>query len=194
MLAGVATPGEPRLTGGMGCRRGLSTDLPPSPVGHVTSHGIGGASWDGRARPERPGTAGLSLGCEGHEGIPQGFGLLGHRCDLAFTVLRFIRVEALLDIRAPMLQQAKTRRASLCAVAVMAFGVPRRLCIRRRRPQALLRVVQSPGGEARATVTRCAPRAPATGLAPEIWCCGHSPSQLQKCLTSANGACPCRSR
>src|SRR5712691_5479780 len=49
---------------------------------------------------------GLSLGCEGHEGIPQCFGLLGHRRDLAFTVLRFIRVEALLDISATVLQQA----------------------------------------------------------------------------------------
>jgi hypothetical protein len=27
MLAGVATPGEPRLTGGIGCRGVLSTDV-----------------------------------------------------------------------------------------------------------------------------------------------------------------------
>jgi hypothetical protein len=27
MLAGVATPGEPRLTGGSSCRRVLSTDV-----------------------------------------------------------------------------------------------------------------------------------------------------------------------
>src|SRR5262245_43333045 len=71
----------------------------------MTSHGIRGAR-GGRARPERPREAVLSLGCEGHEGIPQGFGLLGHRRNLAFTVLRFIRVEALLDISAPVLQQA----------------------------------------------------------------------------------------
>ena len=57
---------------------------------------------EGRARPERPGEAVLSLCCEGHEGIPQGFGLLGHRRQLAFTVLRFIRVEALVDISAPV--------------------------------------------------------------------------------------------
>ena len=60
----------------------------------------------GRARPERPGEAVLSLRCEGHQCIPQGLGLLGHRRDLACTVLRFIRVEALLDISAPVLQQA----------------------------------------------------------------------------------------
>ena len=66
---------------------------------------MGGAR-GGRTRPERLGKAVLSLCCEGHEGIPQGFGLLGHRRDLAFTVLRFIRVEALLDIRAAVVQQA----------------------------------------------------------------------------------------
>ena len=71
----------------------------------MTSHGIGGAI-GGRTRPERPGKAVLSLGGEGHEGIPQCFGLLGHRRDLAFTVWRFIRVEALLDISATVLQQA----------------------------------------------------------------------------------------
>ncbi len=112
------------------------------------SHGIGGAR-GGRARPERPGKAVLALGCEGHEGIPQGFGLLGHRRDRAFTVLRFIRVKALLDISAPVLQQAldepsqcvRRRRDGL-------GGAEARLHPPKEGPQGTLRVVHSPGGEA----------------------------------------------
>jgi hypothetical protein len=65
-----------------------------------------GGTLGGRARLEPPGKAMLSLGCEGHEGISQGFGLLGHRRDLACTVRRFLRVETLLDIRAAVLHQA----------------------------------------------------------------------------------------
>ena len=91
-----------------------------------------GGALGGRARPERPGKVGLSLGCEGHEGIPQGCGLLGQRRDRACTVRRFIRVEALLDGRAAVLPQARAG-ASLCAVAVIAFGVPRRAFIHRKQ-------------------------------------------------------------
>jgi hypothetical protein len=78
---------------------------------------MGGAR-GGRARPERLGEPVLSLGGEGHEGLPQGFGRLGHRRDLACTVWRCIRVEALLDIRAAMAPQALDQR---------------RQCVRRRR-------------------------------------------------------------
>ena len=78
---------------------------------------MGGAR-GGRTRPERLGKAVLALGCAGHEGIPQGFGLLGHRRDLAGTGLRFLRVEALLDIRAAVVQQALDET---------------RQCVRRRR-------------------------------------------------------------
>jgi hypothetical protein len=61
---------------------------------------------EGRARLARPGEEVLALRCEGHQCIPQGLGLLGHRRDLAFTVLHFIGVEALLDVRAAVLQQS----------------------------------------------------------------------------------------
>jgi len=77
-----------------------------------------GGAMGGRARPERPGQAVLSLGCEGHEGLPQGCGLRGQRRDRACTVRRFIRVEALLDRSTAVSQEALDET---------------RQCVRRRR-------------------------------------------------------------
>ena len=103
-MEGVAAVGEPLLTGGVGCRGVRGTDLPLSPCDrwHRTSQGMGDAMGS-RARPERPWAAVLSLRREGYEGIPSRLGLLGHRRDLTFAVLRFVGVEALLDVSAPVL-------------------------------------------------------------------------------------------
>jgi len=67
----------------------------------------------GRARPERPGEAVLSLRHEGHQGISQRLGLLGHRLDLAFVVLGFVVLQALLDVSAAVLQQALDQTSQL---------------------------------------------------------------------------------
>src|SRR5436309_658814 len=67
----------------------------------------------GRARPEGPWAAVVSLRREGHECIPQCLGLLGHRLDLALAVLRFVGVEALLDVSAAVLQQALDQTSQL---------------------------------------------------------------------------------
>ena len=48
----------------------------------------------GRARPEWPGEAVLSLSCEAHIVYPKAVACLGHRRDLVCTVLRCIHVEA----------------------------------------------------------------------------------------------------
>ena len=85
-----------------------------------------------------------------------------------------------------MFQQAIAQTRSLCAVAVMALGVPTRAFIRRKKaPRALCEWCKLRAARRRATVTRWAPgrtRRDRT-FPPEIWCWGHSPSQLQKCFT-----------
>jgi hypothetical protein len=91
----------------------------------------------------------LSLGCEGHESIPQGLGLLGHRRDLAFTGLRFIRIETLWDISAAVSHQAldqtrqfvRRRREGL-------GGAEPHLPPSKEGPPGTLGVVQRAGGEA----------------------------------------------
>ena len=108
-----------------------------------------GGALGGQARPERPGEAVLSLRCEGHQGIPQGLGLLGHRCDLAFTVLRFVGVEALLDVSAPVLQQAIDQTSQLvCGGRDGFWGTEAGFHPPKKGSQGTLRVVQSPGGKA----------------------------------------------
>src|SRR5947208_10300701 len=109
---------------------------------------MGGAR-GGRTRPERPGKAVLSLCCEGHEGIPQCFGLLGHRRDLAFTVLRCISVEALLAISAPVLQPALDETSQFVRRSRDGLGGAKaRFQPPKEGPQGTLGVVQSTSGEA----------------------------------------------
>ena len=108
-----------------------------------------GGALGGRARPERPGEAVLSLHCEGHQCIPQGLGLLGHRRDLAFAVWRFVGVEALLDVRTPVSQQALDQTSQLVGGGREGFwGAEACFHPPKEGSQGTLRVVQSPGGEA----------------------------------------------
>jgi hypothetical protein len=91
----------------------------------------------------------VSLGGEGHECIPQCFGLFGHRRDLAFTILRFIRVEALLDVSAAVSQQAidQTRQfVRRCRNGL--GGAETHFHPPKEGSQGTLRVVQRAGGEA----------------------------------------------
>jgi len=108
-----------------------------------------GGALGGRARPERPGEAVLALRGEGHQCIPQGLGLLGHCCDLAFAVLRFVGVEALLDVSTPVLQQAIDQTTQLvCGGRDGFWGAEACFHPPKEGSQGTLRVVQSPGGEA----------------------------------------------
>jgi hypothetical protein len=120
----------------------------PEPLRPVASRGMGSAL-GGRARPERPGEAVVSLRCEGHQCIPQGLGLLGHRRDLAFAVLRFVGVEALLDVCAAVLQQALDQTSQLvCGGRDGFWGAEACFHPPQEGSQGTLRLVQSPGGEA----------------------------------------------
>src|SRR5438132_12276716 len=65
-----------------------------------------GGALGGWARPSRPGDAALSLRGQRDQRIPQRLGLLGHRRDLPFAVLRFVGLQPLLDVSAAVLQQA----------------------------------------------------------------------------------------
>jgi hypothetical protein len=108
-----------------------------------------GGALGGRARPERPGEAVLALRGEGHQCIPQGLGLLGHCCDLAFAVLRFVGVEALLDVSTPVVQQALDQTSRLvCGGRDGFWGAEACFHPPQEGSQGTLRVVQSPGGEA----------------------------------------------
>src|SRR6266581_832106 len=68
----------------------------------------------------------------------------------------------------------------------MAFGAPSRARSRRKNaPKALCEWCTLPAASRKATATRLAPgrtRRDST-FPPETLCCGHSPNQLQKCLT-----------
>jgi hypothetical protein len=103
----------------------------------------------GRARPERPGEAVLALGCEGHAGLPQGFGLLGHRRALTGTGRRCIRVKALLDISAAGWPQALDQTSQLVRRRRDGlWGAKARFHPPHEGPQGTRRVGQQAGGEA----------------------------------------------
>jgi hypothetical protein len=132
----------------------------------------------GRARPERLGEPVLSLSREGHQRLSQGLGLLGHGGDLALAVLRFIRVEALLDVCVPVLQQAINetrqfvrRRRDGLGGAEARFHPPK------EGAQGTLRVVQSPGGEAQGDrdARRAGAHPPRQHLAPRNFVLGTQP-------------------
>ena len=148
ILEGVTAAGEPLLTGEVGWRGMLGTDLPPVLLRQVASQGMEDAM-GGRARPEGPWAAVLSLRREGHECIPQRLGLLGHRHQLAFTVLRFVGVEALLDVGATVLQQAIDQASQfVCRRRDGLWGTEADFHPPKEGPQGALRVVQTAGGEA----------------------------------------------
>jgi hypothetical protein len=84
ILARGAAVEEPLLTGGVGGRGVLGTDLPLSPWRQVASQGMGDAM-GGRARPSRPWAAVCSLRGEGPEGSAQRLGLLRHRRVIQFS-------------------------------------------------------------------------------------------------------------
>ena len=108
-----------------------------------------GGALGGRARPERPGKAVLSLSREGHQRISQGLGLLGHGGDLALTGLRFVGVEALLDVSAPVLQQALDQTRQLVGRGGDGLGgAETRFQPPKEGPSGTLRVGQSPGRKA----------------------------------------------
>jgi hypothetical protein len=122
-LEGVAAVGEPLLTGGVGCRGVLGTDLPLSPCDRGHRRAWEALEEDGRDR-KRPWAAVFSLRREGHQGIPQRLGLLRHRRDLAVVVLRFVGVEALLDVRAAVLQQALDQTSEFVRRGCDGLGGP----------------------------------------------------------------------
>jgi len=64
-----------------------------------------GGALGGRARPERPWDAVFSLRHEGHQGISQPLGLLGHRLAPALVVRGFVVLQALLDVSAAVCEQ-----------------------------------------------------------------------------------------
>jgi hypothetical protein len=86
----------------------------------------------------------------------------------------------------PCRNRLSRRRASVCAVAVMALGGPRRPCSRRKQaPKALWEWCNVRAARRRATVTRGAPGRPRRDrtVPPDIWGWGHRPSQLQPWCT-----------
>ena len=103
----------------------------------------------GQARPDRPCAAVLSLRREGHQCIPQRLGLLRHRLDLAFAVLRFVGLQPLLDVRAAGLQQALDQTSEFVRRGRDGFGGPKpRLHTPQEGPQGTLGVVQTAGCQA----------------------------------------------
>ena len=73
----------------------------------------------GSARPEG---RSLSLRCEGHQRIAQCLGLLGHDGNLALAVLRFVGIQALLDVSAAVVQQALDQPSQLVGGGRDGFG------------------------------------------------------------------------
>ena len=118
------------------------------PLRHVAAQGMGGALGE-RARPERPWAARFSLRREGHQGIPQRLGLLGHRRDLPFAGLRFVGLQPLLAVRAAVLAQTLDQTSQLVCRGRDGLGGPEsRFPPSQESPQGTLRVVQTAGGEA----------------------------------------------
>jgi hypothetical protein len=100
----------------------------------------------GSARPE--GRL-LSLRREGHQRIAQCLGLLGHDGDLALAVLRFVGIEALLDVSAAVLQQALDQSSQLVGRCCDGFGgTETRLHPPQEGPSGTLRVRQTAGRKA----------------------------------------------
>ena len=127
---------------------GYEAQTCPAPLQQVASQGRTDAI-GGRARPEGPCAAILSLRREGHKGIPQRLGLLRHCLDLALAVLRFVGVKALLDVRAAVFQQAIDQTRQLVCGGRDGLGGPKSgFHPSKKSPQGTLRVVQTAGGKA----------------------------------------------
>ena len=136
-MEGVATVGEPLWTGGVGCRGVLGTDLPLSPCDRWHRRAVETLWGAGRDR-RGPGQRSYPCAVRGTRVYP--------------TALACVAIVVIVRSRScaseasrpcwtyalPCCNRRETRRASVCAVAVMALGVPRRACIRRKKaPQAL---------------------------------------------------------
>jgi len=97
---------------------GLGHRPAPQPLRHVAVQGREGVM-GGSARPEG---RSLSLRCEGHQRIAQCLGLLGHDGNLALAVLRFVGIQALLDVSAAVVQQALDQPSQLVGGGRDGFG------------------------------------------------------------------------
>jgi hypothetical protein len=115
----------------------------------------------GRARPERPWAAVVSLRGQRHERRPQRLGLLGHRRDLPCAGRRCVGLQPLLDVRAARLEQTRDEtRQRVCRGRDGLGGPESRVHPSTESPQGTLRVVHTAGGEAQGDGDTMGPGAP----------------------------------
>ena len=107
----------------------------------------------------------------------------GHGGDLALTVLRFVGVHTLLDVGTAVFSQAIDQASQFMGSGGDGFRSPK-ACLQtpEKGAQGTLGVVHTAGGKAQGDRTQCVPGRTrrARTFPPEIWCCGHRPSQRQQ--------------